>query len=482
MSGITLGVVRGISYGLFGEPDRFVPAARGLGAGLVRAYLYWAQVEPRPGERDWGAVDALLDQLDGDEQLWVTVCSSSPWGTRVATDFQPPSPALDDAAYSAFVTALVRRCRGRVRYWQCNNEPSNTGLLWAGTADEYVHQLELMAAAVRAVDPAAQVVLGGCGYDVLSSPDGSPQREFFEVLARAGRDHFDVFDLHLYDDPYAIPGHVAGVRALMHRHGYERPVAVGEYGGPTLFEFPAATRELGSVMAAAMAGPVEMSRADLAAQIAQESPDRRALRALYERADDAPPELRMFMADAPAGLVARRDRLAGRQLVQRALTALVTGIDTLVCWNLAPEVAGYTDRYNIMELMFGTLALMDFRGGEISEPRPTGRAHRLLAAALAGADRVEPVAVDAEDVVGYRIHRADHPARLVLWARRADPLDESGPAVPVSVGWPHPRAHVVDVHGVEGKADVDGATARLDVSHTPIFVTADGLPALASRP
>jgi hypothetical protein len=31
--------------------------------------------------------------------------------------------------------------RGRVDYWQCSNEPSNTGMLWAGTASDYVGQL-----------------------------------------------------------------------------------------------------------------------------------------------------------------------------------------------------------------------------------------------------------------------------------------------------------------------------------------------------
>lgn len=38
--GIRLGVVRGISYGLFGPPGEFGPQARALGAGLVRAYLF----------------------------------------------------------------------------------------------------------------------------------------------------------------------------------------------------------------------------------------------------------------------------------------------------------------------------------------------------------------------------------------------------------------------------------------------------------
>src|SRR5882672_7736821 len=60
--GIRLGVVRGISYGLFGPPGEFVPQARALGAGLVRAYLYWSQIEPSPGEFRWDAADALLSQ------------------------------------------------------------------------------------------------------------------------------------------------------------------------------------------------------------------------------------------------------------------------------------------------------------------------------------------------------------------------------------------------------------------------------------
>jgi hypothetical protein len=106
-------------------------------------------------------VDAFLDQLDGSEEVWVTVCSSSRWATRQATDFLPPSPAKDLEAYRRFVDRLVRHCAGRVRYWQCDNEPSNVGLLWAGTAAEYVAQLKVMYRAVKDADPDALVVLGG---------------------------------------------------------------------------------------------------------------------------------------------------------------------------------------------------------------------------------------------------------------------------------------------------------------------------------
>ncbi|MBO0682322.1 MAG: hypothetical protein J2P45_04120, partial [Candidatus Dormibacteraeota bacterium] len=163
-AGVRFGIVRGISYGLFGRPDPFVAQARRLGAGLLRVYFYWGQVEPEPGRWSWEAVDALLEQLDGSEEVWVTVSSSSRWATRQATDFLPPSPARDPDAYYRFVNHLVSHCAGRVTYWQCDNEPSNIGLSWAGTAEEYVAQLKVMHRAVKDADPEAAVVLGGATY------------------------------------------------------------------------------------------------------------------------------------------------------------------------------------------------------------------------------------------------------------------------------------------------------------------------------
>ncbi|MEV6703755.1 hypothetical protein AB0M68_42725, partial [Streptomyces sp. NPDC051453] len=192
-AGIRLGIVRGISYGMFGKPDPFVPQIRALGGSLVRVYVYWGQVEPEPGRYDWTVVDAILDQLDPADEAWVTVCSSSPWATRNPSAFLPSSPARDAAQYARFVSHLVTHCRGRIDYWQCNNEPSNTGLLWDGTAREYVEQLTAFTRAVRDADTGARIVLGGCGYDVLSSPPGSEERAFFDHVVEHGRDAFDLF-------------------------------------------------------------------------------------------------------------------------------------------------------------------------------------------------------------------------------------------------------------------------------------------------
>ncbi|WP_345763528.1 hypothetical protein [Diaminobutyricibacter sp. McL0608] len=480
------GLVRGISFGLFGPPDEFAPQAAGLGAELVRVYLYWSQIEPRPGEYDWRIVDALLDQVPAQMGIWVTVCSSSPWGTRQPTDFQPQSPAVDDTAYESFVAALVQRAAGRIAYWQCNNEVSNTGILWAGTAEEYGHQLKHFARAVRRSDPRAHVVLAGCGYDALSGPPDSPARAVYETLLRDHGEHFDTFALNLYGDPYAIPENVAWVRGLMRRHRCERRIIVGEYNGPTVFEFPQAIAVLEATMAAAFAGALEpanhaegtsMSLDRLAEQVTADSPDRIALRGLYADPDSLPAALRMFMHDPPADLDALRDRIACRQLVQRAVLILSTDIDTLVCWSLAPEIGGYSDPLNIMDLMFGTLALMDYRDGRIAETRPEGLTHRLMATRLGGATSVERIALEQDAAAHvYRVTRGDDSWGLVAWAEQDDPLDESQPTIPMRIEWPFDEPDAVDVFGSAAAADWDGETRRLrlELTATPIFVTERG--------
>ncbi|HEX6444907.1 MAG TPA: hypothetical protein VF053_07475 [Streptosporangiales bacterium] len=466
-----LGIVRGISYGLFGPPDEFMPQLRELGARLVRVYVYWDQVEPRPGEFEWGVVDAFLDQLDGTEEVWVTVCSSSGWATRTPTNFLPPSPAKDLDTYAGFVCALVGHCAGRVQYWQCDNEPSNTGLLWAGTAEEYLAQLRTFAGAVHAVDPDAAVVLGGCGYDVLSSAEGSEQRRFFGQLVREGRDDYDLFDVHLYGQPDRAADHVAQVRAMMRAHGYEKPVVAGELNGPAPYEFPAAEAAVYQAMAAAFTDPAatQLSTDALQERAAQETPERRAMRALYERAEELPPELRMFLVGCPPELEAKRYRMACRGLVVRVVLALAEGVHRAVCWNLAPEIPGYDDPHQIMRLMFGTFPLLGYDGSELGLRHPTADTFQLLARELDGARGAHRVDAGDPDVFAFAVDGATGP-RYVVWHRRDQFTGEDEPPVAADLPWPHENAQAVDVFGAAVDAKADAGRLYLELRADPLFI------------
>lgn len=466
---IRLGVVRGISYGLFGPPDVFVPQARALGARLVRAYVYWGQVEPEPGRYTWEVVDALLRQLDGDQEVWITVCSSSPWATRTQTGFLPSSPALDLDRYQAFVGALAERCRGRVRYWQCDNEPSNTALLWAGTAEEYVRQLRALHRTITTVDPTAAVVLGGCGYDVFSSPEGSEPRRFFDAILAHGRDAFDLFDVHLYGDPECVPEEIETGRRMMRAHGYEKPVVAGEYNGPAPYNFPEAGAAMQETMLAAFSGP----GASRPGEAGDETPERRAMAMLYERMASLPPTLQMFMAGRSPELDARRYRMSCRGIVARNLFALSMGVRRTVCWNLGPEVPNYDDPLQMMHLLFSTFALLGYdEAGLLRVRHPTAEAFCRLAGLLEGATAVHRVPSEDPDLRTFEICRRGRPAVWAFWYRRDGFDGEEAPGVPVTWPWGAGSARAVDVFGNQVSAPVAGGRLAIEVSVTPVFVTA----------
>jgi hypothetical protein len=480
-SGIRVGVVRGISYGLFGPPGEFVPQAAAIGAGLVRAYLFWSQVEPSPGEFRWDAADALIAQLDklhdADMEVWVTLCASSPWATRQPTDFLPPSPARDQAAYAEFVRQVVRRFGGRVMYWQCDNEPSNTDLLWAGTAEEYVHQLATMYEAVKEADPLAAVVLGGCGYDVFGSEHDSAQRRFFEYVTDAGRDSFDLFSVHLYGDVGSLPGYLATAREFMRMHGYCKPVVVGDHAGPQPFEFPAAMGVMQQVFASAFADPPATSSTDeLAARAGQDTPERRAMTALYDRIGELPPELAMFMANCPPELEERRQRISRRQIVMRTMIALAEGVRRTAYWNLAPEYPGPADHLQMMHLMIGKLPLLGYADGQMSVRHPGASTFELLAGQLAGARAVSTVRLEGHPgISAFEVDLAEHGRLLVLCDQRDAFAGEDEPPVPARLPWPageHGAAAVTDAFGATSVVLAEHGLVSLQVSDTPLFVTA----------
>jgi hypothetical protein len=456
--GVRLGIVRSISYGLFGKPDTFVPQLRELGATLVRVYFFWSQVEPEPGRYAFDAVDAFLEQLDGSEEVWVTVCSSSRWATRQATEFLPPSPAKDLDAYHRFVDRLVRHCAGRVHYWQCDNEPSNVGLLWAGTVAEYVAQLKAFHRAVKEADPGAAVVLGGAPYALPAADPDGPERRFFDELLRDGRDAFDVFDLHLYGEADRILDDIDTARGMMRAFGYEKPLVVGEYNAPWPNLYPEAVAAMQQAMAAAGGQP---------------DPQRAAIAGLDERMATLPPMLQMFLRGCPRELEDKRDRINRRELVMRNLLALSAGVRRTLCWNLAPDVPDYQDPLSVMDLLFGKFALLDYEGGELARRHPPAETFALLADRLAGVEEVTRVEVPGRPGLSlFQVRRRGRGPLLVVWEWRDSFDGEDEPPVAFDWPWPAAQATAVDALGQAQPAEVRDGRVALRVSLTPLFVAA----------
>ena len=112
-------------------------------------------INPRRGEYDWSAPDALVAEAarNGIEVLGVLCCTPQ-WD---AVSPAPPSdifftsPPRDYELWGDYVFRTVSRYKDRVHYWEVWNEPDfarPTGD-WAGTPEEYWEQFSEVAAPFR---------------------------------------------------------------------------------------------------------------------------------------------------------------------------------------------------------------------------------------------------------------------------------------------------------------------------------------------
>jgi hypothetical protein len=204
-------------------------ALRALGIDHLRVSFPWDSIEPAEGRFEWSFWDRFVDIAVGEYGItllpyvaytpeWAGVASEAPVWTR---------PPRDDARFAAFVRALVERYRDRIHSWEIWNEPDNPAY-WSGDVTAFAHLLDAGAAAVRAADPTARVVLGGIAWNTQFVA-----ALFAEHHAAAA---VDVVNLHSYaetwsNDPIeSLAGYVARVAAIIDRYGDREALWAAEVG------------------------------------------------------------------------------------------------------------------------------------------------------------------------------------------------------------------------------------------------------------
>jgi hypothetical protein len=242
----------GLNTGTF-DPNysrylRDLPAARALGARWV--HFTGSLVKVRGGRPDFAILDSqvaaarrlglgVLISLGGSPQA----CSIRP---RPDLSSCPPRGARDLRAYAGYVGTIVRRYRGRVRYYESWLEPNHESFWPTGpNAAEYAALARVQYPALHAADPRAQLILAGTGGTDLPFLDAV-------LSALGGRRAFDLAGAHPYRFPpvapaepkdTALPGGESGsldwrgellaTEGLFAAHGYGRPgMWLTEFGWP----------------------------------------------------------------------------------------------------------------------------------------------------------------------------------------------------------------------------------------------------------
>ena len=152
---------------------------------------------------------------------WMADCAA-PTGdlTRCAT--------TNLAAYGSVLSQIVRHADPVIHDWEVWNEPDRTAF-FDGTPPQYALMLRTAHDAIKAVDPADDVLLGG-----ISGPDGMGWLS--QVLATPGADAahaFDIANVHERGDLWSLAPDLDGWRRFLTAAGFAGPLWVTEHGYPS---------------------------------------------------------------------------------------------------------------------------------------------------------------------------------------------------------------------------------------------------------
>jgi hypothetical protein len=172
------------------------------GVEAIRVAVYWSELQPaRDGAIDWTTTDRIFAVAAANGLRVLPVMLRAPaWAREVRADMA--SPPRGDAAYAAFLTALVGRYgpqgtfwtarpdlpRSPQRQWQVWNEP-NIDTYWSSPrpfAARYVRLLRASYRALKAADPGSEVVLAGFAnfsWRALADAYRAGARRWFDVAA-----------------------------------------------------------------------------------------------------------------------------------------------------------------------------------------------------------------------------------------------------------------------------------------------------------
>lgn len=255
--------------------------AKELGIDSVRLNdrISWRQLQPNQGDPiNWALLSGFETELRTLRAMGINpiiiVDDYPDWATdnTARDDGQPTScgPLRDDRLpdFAAFFQSLVARYKTRefnVHVWELGNEvdvdpniiaPNNFYGCW-GEIDDYYYGGErygrmviTIGQAIKAIDPSAQVWLGGLLLDRPETSDpnrGHPERFFQGILNSGAASYFDVVPFHSYpaynnqrvdqdirvNDPWFTwggwyLGKARFLRSFMSQYGVNKPVAINE--------------------------------------------------------------------------------------------------------------------------------------------------------------------------------------------------------------------------------------------------------------
>lgn len=223
----------------YAEFAAYKPYVGELGVGAARLQSGWARCEKQKGRYDFAWLDEAVDGLvEQGVKPWMCLSYGNPlYGAAKGLGSQIFTDEATLSAWVKYVTAVVRRYKGRVAEWEVWNEP-NLGQN-AKHPDAYAELLVRTAEAVRAVDPEAVII----GFGLSRMPLDFTGRVLDILRERGKLGLIDDVSFHpYYENPDdATPG-IEALAGLVASYDPRIRLFQGESGCPSVLEWGHALR------------------------------------------------------------------------------------------------------------------------------------------------------------------------------------------------------------------------------------------------
>lgn len=206
------------------DPSAAYPYIGDLGVKWVRIQSGWARCEKERGVYDFGWLDGMVDGISAQgASPWMCLCYGNPvYDTRAPAGSRACgiAPLSEEVmrAWLAYVLQVVRRYKGRVRYYEIWNEPDGTHCWKSGVnGKEYGRLVRRTAECIKKADAGARILAGSmcnlirldrfCGDIGIRFDGDAAVSNFFEDWLSEAADCIDYVTVHLYrPDPEGKAG------------------------------------------------------------------------------------------------------------------------------------------------------------------------------------------------------------------------------------------------------------------------------------
>lgn len=171
-------------HGVVSDPNYAMEQVKNLGFGWVKQQVNWADLEPSPGEVNWGPLDGVVDaaSLRG-LRVMLSVVDAPRWTRTYFDDLVEGAPPDDLTLFADFLGRLVDRYRGRIQAIEVWNE-QNLDREWdtaAGVSSQrYVEMLRMAYQVIKSRDPHIIVISGALSpVGATASDPANPSRVIY---------------------------------------------------------------------------------------------------------------------------------------------------------------------------------------------------------------------------------------------------------------------------------------------------------------